>query len=121
MVLFLDPEAARRDAGGEAIARADFLLPGAADLRGVLDDAYGHPRGGPPAAKSLDRGQRCIGFNDVVVAHLADHRTAAEIKIDPLKKRSELLDTLRPQLYAMRGRSHIPARRADSGASWGAW
>src|ERR1700682_63500 len=106
MMLFLDPEAPRRNAGGKAVARADFRLSGATNLRRVLDDCRGDARGASRAAKPLDRGQRRINFHVVFAADLTDDRTSAEFHSGAIEKRTEFLDALGPQLNAMHIISH---------------
>jgi hypothetical protein len=106
MALLFDAEAAWRDASGKAVARADFGLSGATNLRRVFDDRYGDSWGASPAAKPLNRGQRRIDFYDVLAADLASNRAAAEVHIDTIEQRTKLFYALGPKLNAMHIISH---------------
>lgn len=100
-MLFLDPEASRRNASGKTVAWAYFRLSGAANLRRVLDDRYVHTRGASRATKPLDRGERRINFHAVVPVGFAGDRTTAEVYTGSIEKRPEFFDALGPQLISM--------------------
>src|SRR6516164_6646382 len=98
MALLLDAEPSGRDAGVEAIARPDLRLPGAADLRRILDDAHGHPRSAPRGANPVDLGHGCIHIHDVLAALAADRGTTAEIEIAALDERAKLVEAVGAKL-----------------------